>query len=73
LNIVSRKFDKKETGTVFRHTGNGKIITRLDARLSAEDWEQLQVLISMVYRQGMIDGSEERATEIRAALGLVAG
>lgn len=70
MSIISRTFDKKETGTVFRHAASGKILYRLDARLARNDWTQLQELISLVYNAGVNAGSEKRAAEIREALGL---
>ncbi len=70
MSIISRTFDKKETGTVFRHAASGKILYRLDARLAQDDWAQLQELISLVYNAGVNAGSEKRAAEIREALGL---
>ena len=50
MSIISRRFDKKETGTVFLY--------RLDARLERDDWEMLQELISLVYNAGVTAGSE---------------
>jgi len=41
-------------------------------KLSRVDFEQLQVLLGMVYRKGMEAGSKERAAAIRGALGLEA-
>jgi len=70
LSIISRRFDKKETGTVFRHAESGKILYRLDARLERDDWEILQEIISLVYNAGVTAGSEQRAAEIREALGI---
>lgn len=70
MSIISRKFDKKETGTVFRHAESGKILCRLDARLEPEDWEMLQTMISLVFNAGVTAGSERRAAEIREALGI---
>lgn len=70
MSIISRKFDKKETGTVFRHAENGKILYRLNARLESYDWEMLQAMISLVYNAGVTAGSERRAAEIREALGI---
>ncbi|MGH2304611.1 hypothetical protein ACRCHC_22165 [Enterobacter hormaechei] len=67
MSIISRRFDKKETGTVFR---SGKILYRLDARLERDDWEMLQALIGLVYNAGVAAGSEQRAAEIREALGI---
>lgn len=64
MSIISRKFDKKETGTVFRHAENGKILYRLNARLESYDWEMLQAMISLVYNAGVTAGSEQRAAEI---------
>jgi len=69
LSIISRRFAKKETGTVFRHAESGKILYRLDARLERHDWETLQSMISLVYNAGVAAGSEQRAAEIREALG----
>ncbi|WP_236874522.1 hypothetical protein [Citrobacter portucalensis] len=69
MSIISRRFDKKETGTVFRHAESGKILYRLDARLERDDWEMLQALISLVYNAGVAAGSEQRAADIREALG----
>lgn len=70
MSIISRRFDKKETGTVFRHAESGKILYRLDARLERDDWEMLQALIGLVYNAGVTAGSEHRAAEIREALGI---
>jgi hypothetical protein len=70
LSIISRRFDKKETSTVFRHAESGKILYRLDARLVRDDWEMLQAMISLVYNAGVTAGSEQRAAEIREALGM---
>jgi len=69
LSIISRRFDKKEKGTVFRHAESGKILYRLDARLERDDWEMLQAMISLIYNAGVAAGSEQRAAEIREALG----
>ncbi|WP_312806306.1 hypothetical protein [Atlantibacter hermannii] len=73
MSIISRTFDKKETGTVFRHAASGKILYRLDARLGRDDQEQLQDMISLVYNAGVTAGSEKRAAEIREAPGLAVG
>lgn len=70
MSIISRRFDKKDTGTVFRHFESGKILYRLDARLERDDWEMLQAMISLVYNAGVTAGSEQRAAEIREALGI---
>ncbi|WP_438442979.1 hypothetical protein [Kluyvera georgiana] len=70
MSIVNKKIEKKESGTVFRHIESGKVLCRLDARLGRDDWEALQSLISLVYNAGIRDGSEQRAAEIREALGL---
>ncbi|HDX4013591.1 TPA: hypothetical protein ROF70_004219 [Enterobacter asburiae] len=55
---------------MFRHAESGKILYRLDARLERDDWEMLQALISLVYNAGVTAGSEQRAAEIREALGI---
>lgn len=34
MSIVSRQYDKKEEGTVFRHAVSGKLLCRLDAKLT---------------------------------------
>lgn len=70
MSIISRRFDKKETGTVFRHAQSGKILYRLNARQELYDWEMLQAMISLVYNAGVTAGSEQRAAEIREALGI---
>ncbi|MDP5163437.1 hypothetical protein [Enterobacter ludwigii] len=70
MSIISRRFDKKETGTVFRHAESGKILYRLDARLERDDWEMVQAMISLVYNAGVVAGSEQRAAEIRKSLGI---
>ncbi|QLA70489.1 hypothetical protein HWQ17_23040 (plasmid) [Enterobacter pasteurii] len=59
MSIISRRFDKKETGTVFRHAESGKILYRLNARLDLYDWEMLQAMISLVYNAGVTAGSEQ--------------
>ncbi|HCH0659883.1 TPA: hypothetical protein N5N76_004160 [Enterobacter asburiae] len=55
---------------MFRHAESGKILYRLDARLERDDWEMLQALISLVYNAGVAAGSEQRAADIREALGI---
>ncbi|EHF8235057.1 hypothetical protein [Enterobacter roggenkampii] len=55
---------------MFRHAESGKILYRLDARLERDDWEMLQAMISLVYNAGVTAGSEQRAAEIREALGI---
>ena len=70
MSIISRKFDKKEPGTVFRHAESGKILCRLDARLAPDDREALLAMISLVFNAGVSAGSEQRAAEIREALGI---
>ncbi|EOZ1450033.1 hypothetical protein AAIQ09_004334 [Enterobacter hormaechei] len=70
MNIISRRFDKKEPGTVFRHAESGKIMYRLDARLERDDWEIVQAIISLVFNAGVAAGSKQRAAEIREALGI---
>ncbi|HAT3915749.1 TPA: hypothetical protein I9Y38_005284 [Klebsiella oxytoca] len=70
MSIVSRQFDKKEAGTVFRHAVSGKLLCRLDAKLTRDDWMLLHGLLSLVYRAGMSTGSEQRAAEIREAWGI---
>lgn len=70
MSIVSRKFDRKDVGTVFRHAVTGKVLCRLEVKLTSEDREELLSLISLVYRAGENAGSEQRAAEIRQALGL---
>ncbi|HAV1840643.1 TPA: hypothetical protein JG919_003934 [Enterobacter hormaechei subsp. steigerwaltii] len=55
---------------MFRHAQSGKILYRLNARLERDDWEMLQALISLVYNAGVAAGSEQRAAEIREALGI---
>ncbi|MBE1255517.1 hypothetical protein IHQ45_23595 [Enterobacter cloacae] len=54
---------------MFRHAQSGKILYRLNARLERYDWEMLQAMISLVYNAGVTAGSEQRAAEIREALG----
>ncbi|EMM6472098.1 hypothetical protein RJO68_003207 [Enterobacter hormaechei] len=55
---------------MFRHAESGKIMYRLDARLERDDWEIVQAIISLVYNAGVTAGSEQRAAEIREALGI---
>ncbi|RHW55480.1 hypothetical protein AUM81_22750, partial [Cronobacter sakazakii] len=57
---------------MFRHAESGKILYRLDARLERDDCEMLQAMISLVYNADVAAGSEQRAAEIRAALGISA-
>ncbi len=70
MSIIQKKQIKKEDGTAFYHAESGKLLSRLDATLSPYDWEQLQVLFSLLYNSGREAGSEERAAEIRQALGV---
>ena len=68
MSIIQRKQVKKEDGTSFYHAESGKLLSRLDATLSPYDWEQLQVLFTLVYNKGREVGSEERAAEICQAI-----
>jgi len=70
VSIVSRRCIRGEAETTFRHAATGKVLCRLDVKLSRVDFEQLQVLFGIVYRKGMEAGSKERAASIRVALGL---
>ena len=70
MSIVSRRYIRGETETTFRHAATGKVLCRLDVKLSRVDFEQLQVMMAMIYRKGMEAGSEQRATDIRVSLGL---
>lgn len=47
MSIVSRKFDRKDVGTVFRHAVTGKVLCRLEVKLTSEDREELLSLISL--------------------------
>ncbi|HDG9776702.1 Uncharacterised protein [Raoultella planticola] len=69
MSIVSRQYDKKEEGTVFRHAVSGKLLCRIDAKLTRDDWMLLHGLLSLVFHAGISTGSEQRAAEIREALG----
>ncbi|MCJ8601027.1 hypothetical protein MWH03_00335 [Klebsiella pneumoniae] len=70
MSIIQRKRDRKKDGTRFYHAEHGKLLCRLDATLSRYDWEQIHTLFSFIYNNGHIAGSEQRAAEIRQALGL---
>lgn len=70
MSIIKRKRDRKKDGTRFYHAKNGNLLCRLDATLSQFDWEQLQVLFGFIYHSGEASGSEERAADIRRALGV---
>lgn len=70
MSIIQRKRDRKKDGARFYHAETGNLLCRLDATLNGYDWEQLQVLFAFIYNQGKAAGSEERAAEIRQALGL---
>lgn len=70
VSIIGKKYNKKEECTRFYHADSGKLLARLDAKLSQYDWDQLQVLFSFIYSKGEEAGSEQRASEIRIALGL---
>ncbi|MFO4092799.1 hypothetical protein [Enterobacter asburiae] len=65
MSIISRRFDKKETGTVFRHAQSGKILYRLNARLELYDWKMLQAMISLVYK-GSSQKTESMVTPVFA-------
>lgn len=44
MSIVSRQYDQKEEGTVFRHAVSGKLLCRIDAKLTRDDWMPLHGL-----------------------------
>lgn len=70
MAVFSRQYNHRETETSFVLESSGKAVCRLEARLSRDDWEQLHALFDTAYQAGFRDGSEARAGEIRAALGL---
>jgi hypothetical protein len=70
MALINKKFDKKEDTTSFKLESNGKVIARLlTAKLDRDDWEIIQNLIQFTYNQGFEAGSENRASDIRTALG----
>ena len=58
---------------MFRHAVSGKLLCRLDAKLTRDDWMLLHGLLSLVYRAGMSTGSEQRAAEIKGRSGVYGG
>lgn len=70
MSIVIRQFNKKETGTVFRHAVSGKLSCRIEPKVTQDDWMLLHGLLSLVYHAGINTGSEQRAAEIREVLGV---
>nr|WP_241390604.1 MULTISPECIES: hypothetical protein [Yersiniaceae]ULG17053.1 hypothetical protein 1772p2_00067 [Serratia proteamaculans]ULG20096.1 hypothetical protein 49p3_00002 [Yersinia frederiksenii] len=70
MSIIKRVYDRKDSTTAFYHSDTGKALCRLGVKLSRDDHEQLFSLFDFIFRQGEHAGSEQRALEIRIALGL---
>jgi len=70
MSIISRK-RKRETGrTSFVSVTTGKTVGWVDVVLSNDDWLQVHALLDIAYNAGLKSGSEDRAKEIRMALGI---
>ncbi len=71
MEIIDTKYNGKDVTTAFRLKSNGKVVSRLQSvRLDRDDWEIIQSLLRFVYNQGLQAGSDNRAREIRIALGV---
>jgi len=70
LSIIRLRFDKKETGTVFRLAESGKILYLPDAWPERDVREMSQAMISLVCKAGVAAGSEQRAAESSEAPGI---
>ena len=67
MSIISRKMDRKEPGTVFRHAIRGNILCRLDVRLEKDDWEQLPEknrLVKSAFLLSVSVGSSDRCEKL---------
>ncbi|MFS7282060.1 hypothetical protein AB6867_26445 [Serratia proteamaculans] len=70
MSIIKRVYDRKDSTTAFYHRDNGKALCRLGVKLSRDDHEQLFSLFDFIFHLGEHVGSEQRAVDIRIALGL---
>ncbi|WP_144815036.1 hypothetical protein [Enterobacter sp. DE0047] len=70
MAIIDSKYNTKATDTAFTLATSGKTVCRLEAKLSRYDWNCLQSLFSFIYNSGVEAGSEQRAEDIRQALGI---
>lgn len=73
MGIICRKYKRKEPDTAFCLDGTRRVICRLDAKLSPDDWEAIHSLFNFIYRQGEEAGDAKRAAIIREALGFEEG
>lgn len=58
MTLGSRKFDRKETDTVFRHARNRRIFCRLDVRLYTDDGNRLQGITGQMYKASVSEGGK---------------
>lgn len=70
MAIIDSKYNAKARDTAFTLSASGKTVCSLETKLSRYDWDCLQSLFSFIYNSGVEAGSEQRAEEIRQALGI---
>lgn len=70
MSIFIREYDRKEGETTFSLSSNGRLVGRLEAKLSRDDWEQIHSLFDKAFQSGFADGCASKASEIRNALGI---
>lgn len=73
MAIIKNTYDRKGPETVFYSETTGEPVARLSVKLSKDDFYLVMEVINSSYSSGVKAGSEERAAEIRAALGLAEG
>lgn len=69
MGYLLPKFHTLKGATVFKRA-NGAIAASLTVKLCRDDWEMINAMVEGAYNAGCTAGSEQRAAEIREALGL---
>ncbi|MBP0999899.1 hypothetical protein [Serratia fonticola] len=69
MSYISGKYLAMQKQTTFK-LANGKPAASLSVKLYRDDFDLIIDLINRAYHAGEVAGSEQRAAEIREALGL---
>lgn len=69
MGYLLNKFYALKGATAFKRA-NGTVVASLTVKLCRDDWEMINAMVEGAYSAGVAAGSEQRAAEIREALGI---
>ena len=69
MGFLLNKYYATKGATVFKRT-NGVAVASLSMKLFRDDWNMIVAMVEGAYSAGVTAGSEQRAAEIREALGI---